>query len=299
MVELDNPSATAVDDVAPLARAAAQGAAVTPLGVGLVGCGTSAAVPARTRRGLTGCAFVACADVDPEAARATAREHGLRRARRTSCSPRDDVDVVLCLTPPDLHADVALQAIAAGKHVYTEKPLATSVDAAARCSTRPRRPACSSAARRTRSSAPASRRSSRARRRCDRDARARRRSACWPARRSAGTRRLPSCTPSSPARCSTSGPTRSRPPSSCSGPCAASPRSPRRPRETAGSTLDGHRLPDRRADPRRRRARARGRRPHHARRRRSTPTARRATASRSTAARARCSAAIPTRSTGP
>ena len=39
-----------------------------------------------------------------------------------------DVQVVLCLTPPDYHAEVMLQAIAAGKHVYTEKPLATSVD---------------------------------------------------------------------------------------------------------------------------------------------------------------------------
>jgi predicted dehydrogenase len=43
---------------------------------------------------------------------------------------RDDVDVVLCLTSPDSHADVALQAIAAGKHVYTEKPVATSVERA-------------------------------------------------------------------------------------------------------------------------------------------------------------------------
>ena len=40
---------------------------------------------------------------------------------------RGDVDVVLCLTPPDLHAEVARAAIAAGKHVYTEKPLATGV----------------------------------------------------------------------------------------------------------------------------------------------------------------------------
>jgi predicted dehydrogenase len=52
-----------------------------------------------------------------------------------ACAPdelleRDDVDVVLCLTPPDWHAQVALQAIAAGKHVYTEKPLATSLDGA-------------------------------------------------------------------------------------------------------------------------------------------------------------------------
>ena len=35
---------------------------------------------------------------------------------------------MLCLTPPDWHAEVALQAIAAGKHFYTEKPLATSLD---------------------------------------------------------------------------------------------------------------------------------------------------------------------------
>jgi predicted dehydrogenase len=41
---------------------------------------------------------------------------------------RDDVDVVLCLTPPDWHAEVALAALAAGKHVYTEKPLATSLE---------------------------------------------------------------------------------------------------------------------------------------------------------------------------
>ena len=36
------------------------------------------------------------------------------------------IDVVLVLTPPAAHAPVAMAAIAAGKHVYTEKPLATS-----------------------------------------------------------------------------------------------------------------------------------------------------------------------------
>ena len=35
-----------------------------------------------------------------------------------------DVEIVLNLTAPESHADVTLAAIASGKHVYTEKPLA-------------------------------------------------------------------------------------------------------------------------------------------------------------------------------
>jgi predicted dehydrogenase len=101
---------------------------VTDLGVGLIGCGNVSQQYLPNGPKLDGLRFVACADVDPEAAARTAAEHDL-----TACTPdellaRDDVDVVLNLTPPDLHADVALQAIAARKHVYTEKPLATSVE---------------------------------------------------------------------------------------------------------------------------------------------------------------------------
>ena len=38
------------------------------------------------------------------------------------------IEIVLNLTPPMVHATVTLGAIAAGKHVYTEKPFATSRD---------------------------------------------------------------------------------------------------------------------------------------------------------------------------
>lgn len=43
---------------------------------------------------------------------------------------RDDIDVIDIVTPGDSHAEIAIAALAAGKHVLCEKPLANSVDEA-------------------------------------------------------------------------------------------------------------------------------------------------------------------------
>jgi len=72
------------------------------------------------------------ADATPESAAAAARDFGFARStgdwRALVTDPR--VDVVSVATPNALHAPVALAAIAAGKHVHCEKPLAPNADAA-------------------------------------------------------------------------------------------------------------------------------------------------------------------------
>lgn len=67
----------------------------------------------------------ACADVDLERARNAAREFAIERACTVEELLADQsIDIVINLTPPTVHAAVSLAAIAAGKHVYSEKPLA-------------------------------------------------------------------------------------------------------------------------------------------------------------------------------
>ncbi len=96
-----------------------------PVRVGVVGCGAISAAYLRHARDFPILEVVACADLEPERARARAEEFGVRRACPVEEILADPaVEIVLNLTVPKAHAPVALQALAAGKHTYSEKPLA-------------------------------------------------------------------------------------------------------------------------------------------------------------------------------
>jgi len=104
------------------------GRAVTrPVGVGVIGCGNISTAYLTAARTFPILDIVALADARPEAARARAAEFGLRAVSVEDLLADPDVEIVLNLTVPRAHVEVDLAALAAGKHVYSEKPLGVSL----------------------------------------------------------------------------------------------------------------------------------------------------------------------------
>ncbi|MET0136630.1 MAG: Gfo/Idh/MocA family oxidoreductase [Kibdelosporangium sp.] len=97
--------------------------------VGIVGLGVISAVYLKTLRDLDNVDVVAVADLLADRAVAIAAANpGVRAASVAEIHRAEDIDLVLNLTIPAAHAAVARGALAAGKHVYGEKPLATNTD---------------------------------------------------------------------------------------------------------------------------------------------------------------------------
>ena len=97
------------------------------LKIGLVGCGNISSIYLDNAALFRDIAFTACADIDAAAAERQARRFAIEARSVNALLRSDDVDIVLNLTIPEAHAEVSLAAIEAGKHVYTEKPLATTL----------------------------------------------------------------------------------------------------------------------------------------------------------------------------
>jgi predicted dehydrogenase len=104
-----------------------------PLRAGIAGTGFVGRIHARAARN-TGADLAGVAASTPERAREAAAELGAERAYDTADElvAAPDIDVVHICAPNHLHVPLAEAAIAAGKRVICEKPLALDADSAAR-----------------------------------------------------------------------------------------------------------------------------------------------------------------------
>ena len=96
--------------------------------VAVVGAGYWGINHVRAFSRLANCTLVAVCDANEKA---LSRAHGLAPSARLEMNHRAvldaiDVDAVVLATPAVTHAPLALEALAAGKHVFVEKPLALS-----------------------------------------------------------------------------------------------------------------------------------------------------------------------------
>ncbi len=92
---------------------------------GIVGCGTVAHFHAKAIAAISGAKLLGAADTSLEGARRFADTYGVRAYETTEQMLADkEIDAVCICTPSGFHADGAIQAIRAGKHVIIEKPLA-------------------------------------------------------------------------------------------------------------------------------------------------------------------------------
>jgi predicted dehydrogenase len=104
-----------------------------PVKVGVIGCGKVAmARHLPTLKDLDGAVVTAIADVDQEKLNSANEKFQIAKSYlgHERLLQESDVDAVAICVPLQFHAEVALDAIAAQKHILLEKPLAMSLDEA-------------------------------------------------------------------------------------------------------------------------------------------------------------------------
>ncbi len=99
----------------------------------IIGTGNMAASHARAYSKIEDCKVTAACDIVEERAADFARKHGIPSiyTEVEALLAKEDCDAVVVVTPDPFHYSVTLQAIAAGKHVLCEKPLAVDYAEAA------------------------------------------------------------------------------------------------------------------------------------------------------------------------
>jgi predicted dehydrogenase len=96
---------------------------------GLIGCGDIGRLRAAALAQAHGQRLTAVSDLDAARAAEVAAPHGaVHTGDWRPLLERDDVDAIIVSTPPALHAEMAIAALAAGRHVLCEKPLARSIE---------------------------------------------------------------------------------------------------------------------------------------------------------------------------
>ncbi len=101
-----------------------------PIKIGIVGCGNISGIYFKNLCTVfSNVSVKSCADLDPERTATKVKEYpGVQVCTLEAMLADPEIKIIVNLTTPQGHFPVAMQAVAAGKHVYSEKPLTLTRD---------------------------------------------------------------------------------------------------------------------------------------------------------------------------
>ncbi len=96
---------------------------MTQFNVGIIGAGNISGAYLKGAAIFPILNITTIADLELDKAQTQAEAFGIKATTPDALLADDSIDIVINITPPQVHAKVITQALEAGKHVYSEKPL--------------------------------------------------------------------------------------------------------------------------------------------------------------------------------
>ena len=94
--------------------------------VGIIGCGNISETYFECQNLFNNFSVTACADINIEAAKKSAEKYNVNAFSVDDILSSEDVDLIINLTIPAAHKEIIIKSLNAGKHCFSEKPLAMS-----------------------------------------------------------------------------------------------------------------------------------------------------------------------------
>ena len=95
--------------------------------VGLIGCGHIAETYFRAHKYFNNFKIIKCADINNKAAKKCAKRYNIENLTVNNLLKDKNIEIILNLTPPKAHFQIAKKSLLNGKHVYSEKPLSINL----------------------------------------------------------------------------------------------------------------------------------------------------------------------------
>ena len=99
------------------------------MNIGIIGCGAiSSQYMIGFEKNKIDVNVVACADLDNEKSELFAKEYNIEHLTVENLLFNPNIDIIVNLTPPSSHFEISCKSLKNGKHVFSEKPVALSVE---------------------------------------------------------------------------------------------------------------------------------------------------------------------------